>query len=120
MISDPQSLTINTVPYTLNRTKVGDETCTYRSSDGTVQLRTSHQASKGRTRRMIRIDHKQVAPDPITAVNQLVTAGIYIVVDVPTNLSYSNEDILLLWNGFANYVTATSSAVMQKIFAGES
>lgn len=120
MLADPQGITLDTIPIVLNRTKVGDENCTYRSSDGAIQLRTSHQSGKGRTRRMIRIDHKVVAADPITAVNQLVSAGIYVVFDIPTNLSYSNVNLLLLWSAFTAYLTANSSAVVQKVAAGES
>jgi len=120
MFSDPQSITLNSVPKTLNRTKIGDENATYRTADADLALRVSHQTSKGRARRMVRVDHTIVAADPITAVNQQVKAGIYVVFDLPSNLSYSNADALLLWNGFVNFLITDTSAAVSKLLAGES
>lgn len=120
MFTDPQSLTLAGAAKTLNRTKVGDENATYRTSDGVLTLRASHQTNRGRVRRMIRLDHKVVAADPITAVNQQVTAGLYLVVDVPSNMSYTTAQQEELQTAFINYLIANDSAVYKKLIGGES
>lgn len=84
MFSDPQSVTINAVPVSLPRVSVGASDSTYRSADETVQMRISHQATKGRKRRMVRLDQTVIAADPLTAENSSQKAGIYLVVDEPT------------------------------------
>lgn len=107
MFADPQSVTINAVPISLPRISVGNQEATYRSADETVQLRISHQASKGRKRRMARLDKTVIAADPLTAENTSQKAGIYLVVDEPdfgfddTNLDYL-VDALIAWLTAAN------------------
>lgn len=116
MFADPQSVTINTVPVSLPRVLVGSGEATYRSADETVQMRISHQDSKGRKRRMVRLDQTVIAADPLTAENASQKAGIYLVVDEPsfgftdTQLDYL-VDALIAW---------LSSANIAKILGGES
>lgn len=107
MFADPQSVTINAVPVSLPRVSIGTSESTYRSADETVQLRISHQASKGRKRRMVRLDQTVIAADPLTAENASQKAGIYLVVDEPsfgfddTDLDYL-VDALIAWLSSAN------------------
>lgn len=116
MFADPQSVTINAVPVSLPRVLVGSGEATYRSADETVQLRISHQDSKGRKRRMARLDQTVIAADPLTAENASQKAGVYIVIDEPsfgfddTNLDYL-VDALIAWMSTAN---------IAKILGGES
>lgn len=116
MFADPQSVTINAVPVSLPRVLVGSGEATYRSADETVQMRISHQDSKGRKRRMVRLDQTVIAADPLTAENASQKAGIYLVVDEPsfgftdTQLDYL-VDALIAW---------LSSANIAKILGGES
>jgi hypothetical protein len=116
MYSDPQSVTINSVATSLPRVSIGNKEASYASADGTVLLRISHQSSKGRHRRMVRLDQTVIAADPLTAENAEQKAGIYLVVDEPTwgfsdtNLDYL-VDALILW---------LSSANIAKLLGGES
>lgn len=83
MFADPQSVTINAVPFSCPRILIGNGEATYRFADETVQMRISHQDSKGRKRHMIRLDQTVIAADPLTAENASQKAGVYLVVDEP-------------------------------------
>lgn len=112
--SDPQSVTINAVPVSLPRISVGDSASTYKSADEAVQLRISHQAAKGRKRRMVRIDKRVIAADPLTAENAYQTAGVYLVIDEPeygfadADLDYI-VDALIAWLTPANIAKVLGS-----------
>lgn len=116
MFADPQSVTINAVPVSLPRVAIGTSDSTYRSADETVQMRISHQSSKGRKRRMVRLDQTVIAADPLTAENASQKAGIYLVIDEPSfgftdaALDYL-VDALIAW---------LSSANIAKMLGGES
>lgn len=116
MLADPQSVTINAVPFSLPRVLIGNGEATYRSADDTVQMRVSHQDSKGRKRHMVRLDQSVIAADPLTAENASQKAGVYIVIDEPsfgftdTTLDYL-VDALIAW---------FSSANIAKVLGGES
>lgn len=105
--ADPQTVTINAVPISCPRVSIGSSDATYRSADGAVQLRISHQTTKGRVRRMVRLDQTIVAADPLTAENAYQKAGVYVVVDEPevgftdTQLDYL-VDALIAWYTTAN------------------
>lgn len=81
--ADPQSITVNAVPKSLPRISSGESQSVYKTADDEFQMRISHQTSKSRVRRMVRIDQKVVAADPLTAENVYQTAGIYLVIDEP-------------------------------------
>lgn len=81
--ADPQTITVNTVAKTLNRIKSDGYRSEYASADEEYRMTISHQESKTRTRRMIRIDQRVVAADPLTSVNEYKSLGIYLVVDEP-------------------------------------
>lgn len=82
-LTDPQTITINAVPHTCNRIKSEGLRSTYQTSDADVTFVASHQESRKRTRRMMRLDQRKVAPDPLTSENEYKSAGVYIVVDQP-------------------------------------
>lgn len=105
--ADPQSITINAVPYSLPRVQIGSSECTYKNADGTVSLRISHQENKGRVRRLVRVDQTIIANDPLTSEPDYQTAGVYIVVDEPkvgfTDVQLDNlVDALIAWFSTAN------------------
>lgn len=92
--TDPQSITVNAVPKSMPRISSGESSSVYKTADDTFTMRLSHQKSKGRTRRMVRVDQKAIASDPLSAENVYQTAGVYVVIDEPefgfddTTLSY--------------------------------
>lgn len=114
--SDPQSVTINAVPTSLPRVSVGVAESTYRSADETVQMRISHQSSKGRKRRMVRLDQTVIAADPLTAENAEQKAGIYLVVDEPT-WGFSDTELDYLVDALVAWLTSGNIA---KLLGGES
>lgn len=116
MFADPQSVTINSVPVSLPRIAVGSSEATYRSADETVQMRISHQSSKGRKRRMVRVDKTVIAADPLSAENSSQKAGIYLVIDEPT-FGFADADLDYIVDALIAWL---SSANIAKLLGGES
>jgi len=119
MFSDPQSVTINSVAQSLPRTSVGDRSAVYTKDDETVMLTISHTTtSRGRVRRMVRLDVSKVASDPFVAnQSRKVSSSAYLVIDEPVDGAYTNAELLL--NGKA-LVAWLSDANLTKVIAGES
>lgn len=119
MFSDPQSITINTVANTLPRVAVGDRQASYSKDDDTLRLAISHAVSaKGRTRRMVRLDHSKIASDPfVNGNNRPVSSSAYLVVDEPSDGAYTNSELLENIKGLLGWL---SDANVSKLLAGES
>lgn len=108
--ADPQSITVNAVPKSLPRISSGETQSVYKTADDEFQMRISHQKSKSRMRRMVRIDQKVVAADPLTAENTYQTAGIYCVVDEP-EFGFSDTELGYLVTALKDWLIAgTNSA----------
>lgn len=117
--SDPQSITISGVTTSLPRVSTGDYKSIYESSDGTIDLTASH-AIGNRKRRVLRLDHSKVTPDPfIPAQSREVSMSNYIVFDVPL-VGYTNAEVKAVYDGFKALYTATSDALITKLLGGES
>lgn len=107
--ADPQTVTINTVAQTLNKVKSEGTRTEYSKDDESVKMTISHSESKGRTRRMVRLDQRVVAADPLTAVNSYQSLGCYLVIDEP-EYGFSDTEIgylvsaLTAWLGVAGNV----------------
>lgn len=112
--TDPQTVTVNTVDQTLNRIKSDGYRSEYLEDDETYKLTISHQESGSRTRRMVRLDHRVVAADPLTSVNEYKTLGVYIVIDEPeygfsdTEINYDVQ-ALGAWLSAANVAKVCSN-----------
>lgn len=119
MFTDPQSVTINAVANSLPRVSVGDRTATYTKDDETIKLTISHAATnRNRTRRQIRVDVKKVAADPFTAgQSREVSCSAYLVIDEPTDGSFTNTELLNNTKGLLGWLT---DANVTKVIAGES
>lgn len=116
MFADPQSITVNAVPQSLARVRVGDLNAEYQSATGEFKLRISHQEGAKRIRRMVRIDHKMIAADPLSAVNSYQTAGVYVVIDEPV-VGFTDVELGYLVSALTAYLTAGNVA---KVLASES
>lgn len=81
--ADPQSVTINAVAKSMDRVRSEGYRSEYAMADEEVKMIISHQVSKGRTRRMVRVDQRKVATDPLTSVSEYKNLGVYIVIDEP-------------------------------------
>ena len=106
-LSDPQSITVNTVAKTLNRVSTGESKSIYATSDEAFKMTVSHQESKTRTRRMIRIDNRVVAADPLTSVNEYKKLGVYVVVDEP-EYGFDDTDIDYVVQSLNDWLTTAN------------
>jgi hypothetical protein len=116
MFADPQSVTIDAVPYSMPRIFSDGSASLYSTSDEALKMRISHQESKGRTRRMVRLDKRVVAADPLTAVNVYQTVGVYVVIDQP-EFGFSIDNIDDIIQGFKTWL---STANVTKVLGSES
>jgi hypothetical protein len=119
-LSDPQSVTLNSVATSLPRVSTGENQARYQKDDGFVKLSISHSPSKTNTRRVIRLDTTDVAADPLLAgVNREVPFGVYMVIVSPNvGLSLASQKDKVL--GLTTALTASSGALLTKILGGES
>jgi hypothetical protein len=105
-LADPQTITIDTVEKTLNRIKSDGFKSIYATADEEVKLTISHQESKGRTRRMARIDVRTIAADPLTSENEYKVLGFYVVFDEP-EYGFEDDEIYDVVLGFQTWLTET-------------
>jgi hypothetical protein len=117
MFSDPQSITINAVAQTLPRISSEPNAGTFRKDDTTVSLRVSHQYGK-KTRRVVRLDHKKIAPDVFTSDNREYSMAVYLVIETPTT-GYTVAEQKQIVDGLTAYLTASSGANVTKTLGGE-
>lgn len=116
MFTDPQSVTIDAVPYSMPRISSDGTKALYCTADEALKMTISHQESKGRTRRMVRLDKRVVAADPLTSVNEYKSVGVYLVVDEP-EFGFSDDAIDDIVQGFKTWL---STANVTKILGSES
>jgi hypothetical protein len=120
-LADPQTITIAPASaLSLPRTGVGVNKSDYVSADGLVKLSAAHTYGR-RTRRVLRVDHSKIAPDPFRpAENVKVSMSCYIVFDLPPTGAYTNTEALAVYTGFKGLFTASSDALITKVLGGES
>jgi hypothetical protein len=106
MLTDPQVVTVNAVAKSMPRIAIGDLQATYSKDDESYKLKISHLKSKKRIRTMARVDYRAVVADPLTAVNDYETLGIYVVIDRP-EVAFSVTDVDNLVQGFKAWLTTT-------------
>jgi hypothetical protein len=105
MLTDPQTITIDSVEISLPRVETAGTKSIYRAADMNTTFTVSHQTTKTRARRMIRIDKREVVADPLTAENDYEEASIYLVVDEPL-YGFSDADLDLIIDGFLAWFTS--------------
>lgn len=113
--ADPQSVTVNTVAQSLVRISSNEMAASYRKDDGSYELSISHQ-EKARNRRTVRLNHRKIATDPLTAANAEFSMSAYLVIDMPP-VGYTNSDAEDIVTGLCDWLT---SANILKVLAGES
>lgn len=118
MLSDPQTITISSVPITLAKTGTGPSSGTFTSADTTIGLVVSHAYGK-RTRRAVRLNISKVSADPLLpSQNVRSTASMTVVFDVPVN-GYTVAEVKAAWDGFAVLLAASTGAVVTQILGGQ-
>jgi hypothetical protein len=117
-LSDPQSVTINSVAISLPRTSNGVNSGTYQSGDGLVKETVSHQYGK-RNRHLVRLDHSKIAADPFQGtVNAKYSMAAYVVFDVPP-VGYTVAEAKQVIDGLFAQLNASSGALITKVLGGE-
>jgi len=116
--SDPQTITVNAVAQTLNRTGIGVNEGTLATNDGNYKLSVKHTYGK-RTRRVIRLDNRKVAADPLaTGFNKFYNMSCYLVFDAP-DVGYTVAEQKLVSDGFVAFLSASTGAAVTKLLGGE-
>lgn len=117
--SDPQSVTISGTAISLPRVYTDKSSSQYSSSDGLVDLSASHAYGR-RTRRVLRLDHSKLAPDPFRpAENAEVSMSVYTVFDLPPS-GYTNTEAKAIYDGYKAALAASTDALIVKLLGGES
>jgi hypothetical protein len=116
MFTDPQTITINAVAKTMPCVERVGKSALYQLADESFKFRISHQPAKDRVRSMARLDQGLVVENPLTEVNDLETAGIYIVLDRPLQ-GFTLAQLEYMRAGLFAHVDATFFA---KLFGQES
>lgn len=103
-LADPQTITVDSVAQTLNRIKSDGLRSEYATSDEVYKFVVSHQESGKRTRRMVRVDKRVVAADPLSSVNEYKTLGLYLVIDEP-EYGFADDAIYDVLAGLIGWLT---------------
>lgn len=118
MFADPQTITIDTVAQTLNRTNTTIGGAKYGSSDRTHRLEINHQDGR-RLRHQIKLTKDSLVANPlISGQNVSQSMSVYVVVDLP--VGYDTAAAKKVVDGFVAYLAATSGAAVTKLLGGES
>lgn len=115
MFADPQAVTIDATPYSMPRVSSEVSKSLYSMADESLKMTISHQETKGRTRRMVRLDKRVVAADPLTSANEYKTVGVYLVIDQP-EYGFSIDAVDDIIQGFKTWL---STANVTKVMGGE-
>lgn len=105
--ADPQSVTIDAVPYSMPRISSEATKSLYSDATEALKMTISHQEVKDRTRHMVRLDRRVVAADPLTAVNEYKTAAVYLVIDSP-EFGFSIDALDDIVQGFKTWLSTAN------------
>jgi hypothetical protein len=116
VLTDPQSVTINTVATSLPRTQQGTSQNLYTSADGKTVMTTKQNITTARFRREVRLAQTKIAADPISAINKESGLSVYFVVDEPRSGVFSDTEIGYVIDALKTWL---SSANYNKVLGGE-
>jgi hypothetical protein len=118
MLSDPQTVTINAVANTLAATLRGVNESAYTKDDGNVKLSIKHSYG-ARSRRVVRLDFRKIAADPLTAVNKEFSLAAYLVIDTP-KVGFTVAEAKQVVDALTVYLAASSGAAVTAVLGGQS
>lgn len=127
--ADPQSITINAVPYTLPRVGMANASTSnadsgrFAAGDNQEVVLTITQQDNRRRRQAIRVQRTKVAPDALNpTTNNNVSMSVTLVVDSPGTAfmgGFTNAEKKQLVDALVAYLTASSGAQVTKLLNGE-
>lgn len=118
MLTEPQIVSISNIEYSMPAVSRGENESTYMSADGNAKLTIKHSYG-ARTRRLVRLDFKKIAADPITAVNKEISMSAYLVIDQP-RVGFNVAEASNVVNASLAFLTASSGLNVTKVLGGES
>lgn len=118
MLADPISFKVATVATNHPRVGIGSESNVYSVADGTSVVRVGGSSTRNRKRQYTTNSRTKIAADPISAVNQSVTASVTISINEPT-FGFTATELKQLVTDACDFWTATSGANADKIIGGE-
>jgi hypothetical protein len=114
MLTDPQSLNSVSLP----RTALNGDSATYTSADGALSMRVQQVKGRDRTRTIVSAQSNKIAADPLTAVNQRVSAIASVTITSPPT-GFTSTELKDLFVGLSTLLTASSGATLIKVLGGE-
>lgn len=119
MLTDPQSVTISAVAYSLPRTSTGSNTASYADSTGVLSLTIAHTYAK-RIRRAIKFVWSKIAADTLNpTLNTKSSMSMTLVFDLPpTGFTLAEQQAVVA--GVMTYLTASTNAKVTSVLGGES
>jgi hypothetical protein len=114
MLTDPQTIGAVSLP----RTGLANDTATYTAADGSYSLRIQQVRGKDRTRSIISYQQNKIAADPLTAVNQRVSAVASVTISAPPS-GFTSTELKDLFAGLSTALTASTGAMVIKVLGGE-
>jgi hypothetical protein len=114
MLADPQSINSISLP----RTGIGTDSAVYTSADGALSLRVQKVSGKDRNRFIVSVQSTKIAADPLTAVNQRISAVASVTVTAPLS-GFTATELKDLYKGLGDALSATTYAMFLKILGGE-
>jgi hypothetical protein len=116
MLSDPQTVTVNSVAKVMPKVSTNGTSTLYKLADETYRLDVSHQKSKGRIRSLAKVTQRAVVADPLTAVNDYEELSIHVVIDRP-EVGFTSAQVDQLRAGLAAWLDSTMTG---KLYGQES
>jgi hypothetical protein len=132
MLSDPVSITVNSVAQSLPRISQNGQSSVYKKTDGTFRLDVSHQINTQKrarntssgvqtvaqnvVRSLVKFTKRAIVADPVSSANDYEELGISIVISRP-EVGFTATDLDQVWTGFKTWLDSTTSG---KIFGLES
>jgi len=118
MLADPISVKVAGVATNHPRTGIGSESNVYSVADGSSQIRVGGSKSRNRDRKYISNTKAKIAADPLTAVNQSVSATVTVSINAPL-WGFTTAELKALVLDSLDFLSATSGANADKILGGE-
>jgi hypothetical protein len=85
---------------------------------GDYELVVQRAFGAKRNRFNVRLNAKKIAADPLTAVNQRISAGVYLVIDAPLS-GFTRTELKELVVGIADWAKAGTNANLLKVLGEE-
>lgn len=116
--SDPQSVTINAVPFSLPRINTGNAEGHFTSADGNTRLEVAPKTGNRRVSTVRLYQNKLIADPLVGTVNVRVGDMWSITLNRPKD-GYSDQECLDQLTGLIAWLTASTNANAKKFIAGE-